>query len=203
MSTPTPPARRRGPGRPGNDQATVLRKSIALFNRQGYEATSMGDLAKELGLTKSAIYHHIDSKSDLLKQALDEALDNLEAALAAAQSDASRSPGERLRLAIQASIEVLVAHLPAVTLLLRVRGNSEVELEALARRRAIDDTLARMVAEAAEDGALRDDIPPDLISRLLFGQVNSLVEWVRPDGKYDAATLSRAVTTIAFEGLQH
>lgn len=202
MSTSTPPARRRGPGRPGNDQATVLRKSIALFNRQGYEATSMGDLAKELGFTKSAIYHHINSKSDLLKQALDEALDNLEAALSAAQSDASRSPGDRLRLAIQASIEVLVAHLPAVTLLLRVRGNSQVELDALARRRAIDDRLARMVAEAAEDGALRDDIPPDLISRLLFGQVNSLVEWIRPDGKYDAATLSRAVTTIAFDGLQ-
>lgn len=202
MSTPIPPARRRGPGRPGNDQATVLRKSIALFNRQGYEATSMGDLAKELGLTKSAIYHHVDSKSDLLKRALDEALDSLEAALSAAQSDVSSSPGDRLRLAIQGSIEVLVAHLPAVTLLLRVRGNSEVELEALARRRAIDDRLARMVAEAAEDGALRDDIPPDLISRLLFGQVNSLVEWVRPDGKYDAATLSRAVTTIAFDGLQ-
>lgn len=202
MPQPTPPTRRRGPGRPGNDQATVLRKSIALFNRQGYEATSMGDLAKELGLTKSAIYHHIDSKSDLLKQALDEALDNLEAALSSAQSDASHSPGERLRLAIQASIEVLVAHLPAVTLLLRVRGNSEVELEALARRRAIDDTLARMVTEAAEDGALRDDIPPDLISRLLFGQVNSLIEWVRPDGRYDVDTLSQAVTTIAFDGLR-
>ena len=51
----TTPARR---GRPGHDQATVLRRAIDLFNEQGYDATSMGDLARELGLTKSAIYHH-------------------------------------------------------------------------------------------------------------------------------------------------
>ena len=46
-------------GRPGYDQETVLRRAIDLFNRQGYDATSMGDLARELGLTKSAIYHHV------------------------------------------------------------------------------------------------------------------------------------------------
>lgn len=180
----------------------MLRRSIDLFNRQGYDATSVGDLANELGFTKSAIYHHINSKSDLLRKALDEALDNLEAALRSAQGAEGLSDGERLRLAVEGSIEVLVAHLPAVTLLLRVRGNSEVELDALKRRRAMDETLAAMVNAAVEEGALRDDLPPDLISRLLFGQVNSLVEWVRPNGKYDATTLARAVTTIAFDGLQ-
>ena len=43
-------------GRPGHDQESVLRVAIELFNRQGYDATSMGDLASELGLTKSAIF---------------------------------------------------------------------------------------------------------------------------------------------------
>lgn len=201
--TETPAAApRRGPGRPGHDQETVLRRSIALFNRQGYDATSMGDLAKELGFSKSAIYHHINSKSDLLQQALDEALDNLEASLDAAAAAKGLTAGERLRLAIEGSIEVLVAHLPAVTLLLRVRGNSEVEKKALDRRRAIDDTLSSMVRDAADDGAIRDDLPAELISRLIFGQVNSLVEWVRPDGRYDAPTLAHAVTAIAFEGLE-
>ena len=201
MSDATP-APRRGPGRPGYDQETVLRRAIDLFNRQGYDGTSMGDLAKELGFSKSAIYHHIDSKSSLLEQALDEALDNLEAALNAASGARGRTADEKLRLAVEGSIEVLVAHLPAVTLLLRVRGNSDVELAALERRRRIDDKLARMVRAAVKQGALRDDLPADLISRLLFGQVNSLIEWVRPEGKYDAATLARAVTTIAFDGLE-
>src|SRR3954453_15908696 len=68
-------------GRPGYDQETVLRRAIEVFNRQGYEGTSMGDLARELGLTKSAIYHHVPSKEPLLAAALDEALDGLAAAI--------------------------------------------------------------------------------------------------------------------------
>ncbi len=64
-------------GRPGHDQQAVLRVAIDLFNRQGYDATSVGDVARELGLTKSAIYHHVPSKEHLLESAIDEALDAL------------------------------------------------------------------------------------------------------------------------------
>ena len=193
------PARR---GRPGHDQATVLRRAIDLFNEQGYDATSMGDLARELGLTKSAIYHHVPSKSHLLAEALDEALDELTAAVEAGVAPADgRSAADRLRRTVQRSVEVLVDHQPAVTLLLRVHGNSEIEKAALKRRRRIDTRLASLVGRAAEEGALRADLDPDLVSRLLFGMVNSLVEWYRPSGPVDVEQLADAVTAIAFEGL--
>ena len=162
----------------------------------------MGDLARELGLTKSAIYHHVPSKEHLLAAALDEALDGLAAAIDGAVDGAGpASAADRLRTAVEQSVEVLVDHLPAVTLLLRVHGNSEVELAALRRRRALDDKLAGLVQAAVDEGALRDDIPPDLISRLLFGMVNSLVEWYRPGGTVDAVVLKRSVAGLAFEGL--
>ncbi len=193
------PRRRRG--RPGYDEETVLRRAIDVFNERGYEATSMADLAEELGLTKSALYHHVPSKSHLLQEALDEALDSLTAALHKADAAEHATAYERLRSAVASSVEVLVEHLPAVTLLLRVRGNSDAEVQALRRRRRIDDALAAMVAAAVAEGSLRDDLPPDLISRLLFGMVNSLVEWVRPQGRYDAKTLAAAVTTVALDGL--
>ena len=45
------------------------------------------------------------------------------------------------------------------------------------------------------------DLEPDLVSRLLFGMVNSLVEWYRPSGPVDVEQLADAVTAIAFEGL--
>ena len=188
-------------GRPGYDQDTVLRRAIELFNRQGYDGTSMGDLAKELGLTKSAIYHHVPSKEHLLSAALDEALDGLSATVddAAAMSDSSAY--DRLRTVVEESVRILVDHLPAVTLLLRVHGNSEVELAALKRRRAIDEKLAQLVGAAVDEGSLRADIPPDLISRLLFGMVNSLVEWYRPGGQVDAEVLAASITAIAFDGL--
>src|SRR5215207_630528 len=96
-------------GRPGFDQETVLRRAIALFNQQGYDATSIGDLAKDLGLTKSAIYHHVDSKEDLLAAALDEALDELNAAIeVAVAAPAGTSAAQRLRTAVEESVRVLV-----------------------------------------------------------------------------------------------
>src|SRR4051795_9203752 len=148
-------------GRPGYDQVTVLRRAIEVFNRQGFDGTSMGDLARELGLSKSAIYHHVPSKSHLLELALEEALGGLAAAIDEHSNTPDTTAYDRLRAAVRASVEVLVTHLPAVTLLLRVRGNSDVELEALQRRREIDDKLATLVSAAVAEGALRDDIAPD------------------------------------------
>jgi AcrR family transcriptional regulator len=194
-------------GRPGYDGVTVLRRAIEVFNRQGYEATSIGDLARELGLTKSAIYHHVPSKEALLAAALDEALDALSSAIDRAtnavpeKSADATSAYARLRTIVSESVQILVTHLPAVTLLLRVRGNSEVELAALERRRLIDDKLARLVQAAAEEGSLRSDIPPVLISRLLFGLVNSLVEWYHPEGPVSVEDLSRSIVDLAFDGL--
>lgn len=176
---------------------------MGLFNRKGYDATSIGDLANELGVTKSAIYHHFTSKEDLLRLAMDDALDELTAVVSAAVSDADgTSAYDRLREVVRRSVEVLAGHQPAVTLLLRVRGNTPVEVEALKRRRWLDDQLAELVRAAIAEGALRDDVSPDLVSRLLFGMVNSLVEWYRPHGMHDPATVADAVASIAFDGLR-
>ncbi|MBL0749923.1 TetR/AcrR family transcriptional regulator [Nocardioides baculatus] len=186
-------------GRPGHDQQSVLRVAIGLFNRQGYDATSMGDLARELGLTKSAIYHHVPSKEHLLESAIDEALDALTASLDEVAATPGLDSGERLRAAVRGSVVVLVEHLPAVTLLLRVRGNTPAEAAALRRRREIDDRLAAMVRAAAEAGSIRADLDPLLTSRLLFGMVNSMTEWLRDDG--DVESIADTVTTLAFDGL--
>lgn len=186
-------------GRPGHDQRAVLRVAVELFNRQGYDATSVGDVARELGLTKSAIYHHVPSKEHLLRSAIDEALDSLTAALDEVAAASGLDAGQRLRAAVRSSVTVLVEHLPAVTLLLRVHGNTPVEQAALARRRAIDQRLADMVRLAVDEGGVRADLDPLVISRLLFGMVNSLTEWVRTD--LDAESLADAVTALAFDGL--
>jgi AcrR family transcriptional regulator len=193
-------------GRPGYDADTVLRRAIAVFNRQGYDGTSMGDLAAELGLSKSAIYHHVAGKESLLAAALDEALDGLSTAIdqaldQGAGSDGGSSAYERLRLAVRGSVEVLVEHLPAVTLLLRVRGNSPVEIAALERRRLLDERLAGLFRAAIDEGSLRPDLDPELVSRLVFGMVNSLVEWYRPGGPLDPAHLADGLVKLAFEGL--
>ena len=192
---------RRPRGRPGHDREAVLRQAIALFNERGYDATSVSDLAAALGVTKSAVYHHFPSKESLLAAALDEALEGLTAAVdGAAETTSDGSAYDRLRASVAGAVRILIAHLPAVTLLLRVRGNTEVEQSALKRRRQIDARLAEIVRRAAADGDLRTDLDPELVSRLVFGMVNSLVDWARP-GR-DADALADAVTGVLFDGLR-
>ena len=194
---------RRPRGRPGYDRDTVLRRAIELFIRQGYDATSINDLAVDLGVSKSALYHHFASKEALLSAALDEGLAGLSSAVDAA-ADATRdgTAYDRLRATVEAAVHILVEHRPAVTLLLRVRGNSPLEKSALERRRHIDEQLARVVRQAAEEGDLRDDVDPEVISRLVFGMVNSLVDWYRPDGPISPDTIAEAVVGVLFRGLR-
>ena len=68
-------------GRPGHDLESVLRGAVKVFNERGYDGTSMEDLSRELGITKSAIYHHVPGKEELLRLAVNRALDGLFALL--------------------------------------------------------------------------------------------------------------------------
>lgn len=200
-------------GRPGYDLDAVLLVAARTFTERGYDATSMDDLARQLGLSKSAIYHHVSGKQELLRLATDRALDALNAIL----SDASAQGGPaiaRLELVVRRSVELLVGELPFVTLLLRVRGNTPVERRAIARRRQLDHELAALVSAAVAEGALREDLDPDLTARLLFGLVNSVTEWYRPrlssrssasprtPAYTDRDELADAVCRLAFDGLR-
>ncbi len=201
---PPVPAAGRRRGRPGYDLASVLAVAVELFNERGYDGTSMRDLAARLGIAKSAIYHHVAGKEELLRLALDRALAGL--STVAARARALPAPAiERLEYLVRGSVEVLEAESPYVTLLLRVRGNSDVERAALERRRGFDRFVAELVAEAVRDGDIRPDADAMITARLLFGLVNSIVEWYRPDrgpGPAVAVSLADQVCAMAFDGLR-
>ena len=192
-------------GRPGYDLESLLSVAVTVFNERGYDGTSMEDLSRRLGISKSSIYYHVNSKEDLLTLALDRALDGLFAVADELRvSDVPAS--ERLERLVRASVSVLAERLPYVTLLLRARGNTGTERRALARRREFDQIVADLVKEAERDGDIRPDVDAAITARLLFGLVNSLVEWYRP-GRPDAAgtgaaELADAVCAVAFDGLR-
>lgn len=188
-------------GRPGYDRRQVLDAAVALFIEQGYDAASVSTLGARLGLSKAALYHHFPSKEALLDAALSEALDGLDAVIDRAEQ-AGGAPEARLRNVVSGAVHVLSDHLAAVTLLLRVRGNSETERRALERRRQFDQRVTRLVHEAQQHGAVRADIDASVATRLLFGMINSLVEWYRPIGPEDASRMADDVLTVAFNGLR-
>jgi len=188
-------------GRPGYDLESVLRAAVEVFNERGYDGASMEDLSRRLGIAKSAIYHHVSGKEELLRMALDRALDGwAEAAERAAQLDAPAI--ERLEMLVRGIVAVLETRLPYVTLLLRVHGNTEVERAALERRRSFDRLVASLVEQAERDGDVRADVDPKVTARLLSGMINSVVEWYRPGRSAAQVSLADAVCAIAFDGLR-
>jgi AcrR family transcriptional regulator len=197
-------------GRPGYDLESLLTVAVAVFNERGYDGTSMEDLSKRLGISKSSIYHHVDSKEELLALALDRALDGLFSVADSVSGAGGRPPGapsgtqpaiERLEQLVRGSVAVLAGQLPYVTLLLRARGNTATERRALARRREFDQVVADLVKQAERDGDIRPDVDPAITARLLFGMVNSLAEWYRPAAAGPDA-LADAVCAVAFDGLR-
>lgn len=218
-------AKRRG--RPGYDLESLLAVAVTVFNERGYDGTSMEDLSRRLGISKSSIYYHVDSKEQLLALALDRALDGLFSVADEVLAAAGLPAIERLELLVRGSVRVLAEQLPYVTLLLRARGNTGTEQRALARRREFDRIVADLVGQAERDGDIRPDVDPAITARLLFGLVNSLVEWYRPGrndaagtgaprsasladaadptrggGPADAAELAATVCAVAFDGLR-
>ena len=184
-------------GRPGYDLASLLPVAVEVFNERGFDGTSMEDLSQRLGITKSAIYHHVTGKDQLLRMAMDHALDGLVAVLDEAR--ALDAPAiDRLEHLVRGSVGVLQDRPAYVRLLLRAHGNTAVERAAVERRRRFDRDVAGLVRAAAAEGAVRPDVDPDVTARLLFGMVNSLIEWYRPAH----SDLADAVCTIAFDGLR-
>lgn len=192
----TAPVRR---GRPGYDLDRLLDVAVTVFNERGYDGTSMEDLAIRLGISKSAIYHHVSAKAELLRLATDRALDALEAVVASPVGDTAIA---RLEYVVRGSVRVLAGELPFVTLLLRVRGNTDAERRALSRRRELDHRLTALVRAAADDGDIRCDVDPALTARLIFGTVNSLIEWYRPTRALRPDGVADAMIALVLDGLR-
>lgn len=205
-AAPAPPPSSREPAkRDTYTPESLLAVAVRVFNERGYDGTSMEHLSRAAGISKSSIYHHVRGKEELLRRAISRALDGLFAILDEPEATTGRAV-DRLEHVTRRTTEVLMAELPYVTLLLRVRGNTDSERWAMERRRDFDQRVAELLKEAAADGDLRADVDARLATRLLFGMINSIVEWYRPERAGGAHATSDevadAVVRTAFAGLR-
>ena len=197
-SSVTPPAAKRG--RPGYDQEQMLEVIVKVFTDHGYDAATLELIAKRLGLSKSAVYHHFDSKSAMLELALEQVLGALEVVFTAPGA-VSGMANERIEFVVRGAVRVACEQRPSLLLLLRLHGNSEVELQAMERRRAFDAKLRQLFELALAEGSLRTDFDPGLAERFTFGLINSLVEWYRPGGRFTPDEIADAVLRFMRGGL--
>jgi AcrR family transcriptional regulator len=174
--------------------------ALELFKERGYDATSMADIAGAAGIQKSSLYHHVHGKEELLSRGVNRALDALFEVLD--EPLASTGPAvDRLRYVLARAIEIEVGHLAETTVLVRLRGNTELERSVLERRQIFDAAVAQLVGRAQDEASIRRDIDPALATRLLMGILLSLTEWFQVDGKHTWRDMADGIFLLAFDGL--
>jgi AcrR family transcriptional regulator len=182
------------------DADTLVDVAVRVFLERGYDGASMEDIARAARLGKSSIYHHVASKEELLERGISRALDALFAALDEPACREGRAT-DRLGAVVNRTVEILTDQPAEVALLLRVRRNTPVERWALERRRKFDRIVTGVVTAARDEGGIRADLDPALVTRLVFGMTNSVVEWYRPRGALRPQEIIAAIRKILFDGL--
>ncbi|WP_112276851.1 TetR/AcrR family transcriptional regulator [Lentzea terrae] len=179
----------------------LVEVAVRVFTERGYDGTSLQHLTQASGLSRSSIYHHIESKEQLLRLGLERALEPL---LASTTDDGATSGRalDRLTYLIKRNVEILAAELPYVRLLLSVHGNTETERWALDQRRTFDKFVAGVVQEAIDDGDVRADLDARTTARLIFGTINSLAEWYRPARRRKPGELADQICSMILRGIQ-
>ena len=186
--------------RPPYDIESVTAAAVRVFNRCGYEAASMEDVARETGITKSSLYYYVSGKEELLSRALERAFKGLLGVLDEPGAQ-SGTPLERLRHIVYRGVIITLAFVQEVELLQRVKGNTPTEREAMTRRRRFDSEVAKIVREAIAAGQIDASIDARLLTRLIFGLGNSLTQWYRPEGRLRPEQIAEAVSHLIFSGI--
>jgi AcrR family transcriptional regulator len=182
------------------DIETVTDAAVRVFNRHGYEAASMEDVARETGITKSSLYYHVSGKEELLARALERAFKWLLGVLEEPGAK-SGTPLERLRHIVYRSVIITLEFVQEVELLQRVKGNTPTERQAMTRRRRFDREVVALVRQAAAAGQIRADVDAGLLTRLIFGLGNSITQWYRHEGGLKPEQIAEAVSRLVFEGI--
>jgi AcrR family transcriptional regulator len=169
----------------------ILAAATERFGRDGYEDTKWADIAADVGVGPTALYHYFESKQHCLYVIMDEAIEGFRARFVALTSGADADPIGAI-VAVIHDCFMLGEHdvqrnrvLVAEQGLLSGRSDSpreeEARQDARERTRELEFAWATFLARAMQDGAIADN-DPRLLTRAILGLYNSIWHWYRPNG---------------------
>jgi len=187
----------------------ILRAAARLFQQQGYDGTSMNDIAEALNLSKGGLYHHFQSKEEILFNLMSHAMDITEQQVIAPVKLIA-NPEDRLRALIRLHIGVVLKERDReitvmlhenhpLTPLLRKRING--------RKKDYVHFVENLIAEVQgqrvggpNPGSSKKTVTPRAAAFALLGMINWIYQWYRPDGSLQEETLVQQYTEIFFQG---
>ncbi len=182
-------------------KADILDAAAQIFSEKGYHATSMQDIAAAVNLQKASLYHHINSKQEILVALLDQALDMLIAALQEVQEQ-PLSPDEKLRLAMRTYLEIIADNGNLATVLLLEHRSLDAKLRKrhIPRRDRFEDIWKDIIAEGQRAGVF-NCADADMAAKVLIGGLNWTIMWYRPDGKLNMTQIAAINADLFINGL--
>jgi AcrR family transcriptional regulator len=178
----------------------ILERAAALFARRGYPGTSMNQVAEACGLSKATLYHYYKDKYALLVSIADSHVSRLQGIVQEALAE-NLGPEGQMRVLIRRLVDEY-AHAQNAH---RVLTEDVKFLEEEDRKRVLDkerevvDGFAKVVA------ALRPDLKQAAMSKpltmLLFGMINWMFTWMKPEGRMDYDAMAPVVTDLFLGGL--
>jgi TetR/AcrR family transcriptional regulator, cholesterol catabolism regulator len=173
----------------GVRRAEILDAAIDRFGRNGYENTKWADIADDVGIGPTALYHYFDSKQHCLYVILDEALGELHSRFDTITADHA-DPRDALRAVCADCFELSEREVLRNRVLVAEQsllgGTSSSEREEQARvagrsnTRALELAWANFLADAMRQGAIPER-EPRMLARAILGLYNSIWHWYRPD----------------------
>jgi TetR/AcrR family transcriptional regulator, cholesterol catabolism regulator len=178
----------------------LARQAARLFAERGYHGTSIGDLAKAMGVQKGSLYAHIESKQDLLYEAMREGAEAFHAALDGVPEDLPA--GDRIRLALRAHLRVVGEQLDVATVFIREWRYLEGEraTEFLAERRRYEERFRALFREGRELGELRSDLDDQAAALLVLSAANWAYTWLSAGA--DTDDLADRFYAIVLDGIR-
>jgi AcrR family transcriptional regulator len=177
--------------RPRHDE--VLEVALGVFAQRGYRATTLEDIAREMGFTPAALYYYVSSKQALLSQISFRPMELLTAEIER-QRSTEESPAQKLR-------EIICAHTRIITeqqdwFIVMLRDQNELpddQRDALRRQdRTYHHQLRRLIEEAVAAGEMSAD-EPGVTALMIIGAMNWTIQWYRPDGRLNGQQLGELI----------
>ncbi|ODS90922.1 MAG: TetR family transcriptional regulator [Comamonas sp. SCN 65-56] len=192
-------ARGRAPGYE-EQRELILREAARLFAELGYPGTSMNQVAQACGLSKPALYHYFRDKYDLLVQIAEGHIARLQVLVDEVGAQAL-APPERLRELIGRFVREYAQARDAHRVLtedvkfLRPEDAERI----LGTERAVVAAFADTIAEQWPQVGQAHLAKPTTM--LLFGMINWMFTWFRPDGSLDYDAMAPVVADLFCGGV--
>jgi AcrR family transcriptional regulator len=181
----------------------ILHTAARLFQERGYEATSMQDVASALDVSKGALYHHFQSKDEILFEIMNHGLDVFDEEVLNVVRPIP-DPVERLRACIARHIGmVLRGRDREITVILHENRTLPSRLRKLinVRKKNYILFLEETIAAVQKQMATKNDISARAAAFALLGMINWIYQWYKPEGALQANSLIPQFTELFMGGI--